>query len=194
VHIPYFVVGVAISRLLLRSDPLPAALALLVAAIGMSLVCFGHLPDIGAVQNPGNPSRLFAPLIFRDRHTDPLNLFNFGWLFALFLVGTLVNVGNGRLRRIDNFLGDITYPLYISHFTAIVVVGRVFGFLPDMACAWLAFAAALTLAVVLWFTIDRNVIRWRDRVRGVKLYARSSPQRESMFGRELEPSISAASG
>jgi len=168
-HIPYFVVGVAISRLMLRRDPLLASLALLCCAFAMAFIAFGHVDNIGGVPMPGPNQRLLTPFELR-LGPNPLNLTNFAILLVLFLIGAAVNIGNGYLRAIDNFLGDLSYPLFISHYGVVAVIGYAFAALPDMQRVWLAVNAVLTVAVLLWWTVDRQVVWLRDRVRGAALY------------------------
>jgi peptidoglycan/LPS O-acetylase OafA/YrhL len=166
-HIPFFVVGVAVSRLMLRRDPPVASFVLLGCAVLLAFISFSHNVY------PAPHQRLFVPFGLR-LGPDPFNLINFAILVVLFVAGLMVSVG-GYLRRVDNFLGDLSYPLFISHYTVVAMVGYAFANVPDTLRVWLAVALALAVAVLLWWAVDRQVVWLRDRVRGGELYpARSA--------------------
>jgi peptidoglycan/LPS O-acetylase OafA/YrhL len=162
--IPYFALGVAVSRVELRRGPRILSLALLGASLAIVFIAFGH--TVVSLSAPN--LRLFAPIDLK-LGPDPFNLFNFGILLVMFVGCLLINVG-GPLRALDNYLGDLAYPLFISHYTVNALIGYFFEWLPDLPRMWLSFIVALCVAVVLWWAVDSRISKLRDRVRGFRLY------------------------
>lgn len=73
------------------------------------------------------------------------------WLIAAgaIVAGHAVRIDLGRFRAVMNYLGDLSYPLYLVHYPVIVVANGVFGmteFLPILALC--LGAAALCLGAV----------------------------------------------
>jgi peptidoglycan/LPS O-acetylase OafA/YrhL len=68
-------------------------------------------------------------------------------------------------RRIDSFLGDLTYPLYLCHFAVLATTNHDFPGIPDERRIWLSLAAALLCAVLLNLFVDRPLIRLRAYIR-----------------------------
>jgi peptidoglycan/LPS O-acetylase OafA/YrhL len=60
---------------------------------------------------------------------------------------------------IDRWLGDLSYPIYLTH---LVVVGLVLTFEPPLPM-WVAFGATLAMSTALLILIDQPVDRWRQR-------------------------------
>jgi len=60
---------------------------------------------------------------------------------------------------IDRWIGDLSYPLYLTH---LLVIGLVLKFNPPRAVA-VAIGGSLALSIVLLFVVDRRVDRWRQR-------------------------------
>lgn len=70
-----------------------------------------------------------------------------------------------RFRRIDSRIGGLTYPLYLYHEVALVVLLTLttgYSYLTFAAGLLASFGVAMALAAV----IDPIVTHWRDRVRG----------------------------
>ncbi|MBN8874810.1 MAG: acyltransferase [Rhodospirillales bacterium] len=93
-------------------------------------------------------------------------------LLATMCVLAFVTIRAGR--RTDQFLGSITYPLYLYHETVFVVaatltVGYSYGVF------MLAIAASLLVAWAARMTIDPLVDRQRDRIRGGALSGVTAP-------------------
>ena len=161
-HIPYFVLGVALSRLWLGRDRLAASLLLLGCALFLVFIAFHHA-------NPGKTHlKLFEPITvsFGPGSFNVIGLTSF---LAVLVMALAINV-RGRLRNIDNFLGDLSYPLFLCHYPLNATIGHFFAFLPDLQRVWLAIAVSLSASVLLWWAVDSRVVWLRDRIRGVTLY------------------------
>jgi peptidoglycan/LPS O-acetylase OafA/YrhL len=59
----------------------------------------------------------------------------------------------------DRWLGDLSYPIYLTH---LVVIGFVLTFEVPLAM-WTALAATLALSIVMLLLIDEPIDRWRQR-------------------------------
>lgn len=68
------------------------------------------------------------------------------------------------LSRWDRFLGDLSYPMYITHFTVIWVVG--WSGIVGSESKWLCLGATLAVSVVLSLAVERPLDRWRQRRAG----------------------------
>src|SRR5262249_36145388 len=66
----------------------------------------------------------------------------------------------------DRWLGDLSYPIYLTH---LVVIGIVLTY--DLPLPiWVALAATLALSIALLVLVDQPIDRWRQR-RAVRLRA-----------------------
>jgi peptidoglycan/LPS O-acetylase OafA/YrhL len=70
-----------------------------------------------------------------------------------FIFNAFSNIG------IDRWIGDLSYPLYLTH---LMVIGLVLRFDPPHA-AWVAIGGSLALSMLLLIGVDRRVDRWRQR-------------------------------
>lgn len=73
------------------------------------------------------------------------------------------------LRSIDGFLGNLAYPIFLCHWqVAAIMLHLVFnGDKPADGGLWLASIVFIHLvALLVYFVVDRNVSRARDKVRG----------------------------
>ncbi|MEZ5996149.1 MAG: acyltransferase [Hyphomonadaceae bacterium] len=60
---------------------------------------------------------------------------------------------------IDRWIGDLSYPLYLTH---LLVIGAVLTFNPPTP-AWIAIGGSLALSVLILVLIEHPVDRWRQR-------------------------------
>jgi peptidoglycan/LPS O-acetylase OafA/YrhL len=67
-------------------------------------------------------------------------------------------------RRLDRWLGDLTYPLYLNHVTAGVATATLIG--RGVGAVVVATAGAVALAWIATTVVDGTVKQWRDRLRG----------------------------
>jgi peptidoglycan/LPS O-acetylase OafA/YrhL len=92
---------------------------------------------------------------------DPFDHDIWGFLWMLPLLPYVARSLHARSSKLDRTFGDLSYPLYLVHFTVISVAIANFGAsLPVQATA-VAVSAAIALAV--FFFIDRPIDRWRVR-------------------------------
>lgn len=63
-----------------------------------------------------------------------------------------------RGNAVDRWIGDLSYPIYLSH---LLVVGAVLTFEPPHG-AWVAIAGTFALSALLLVLVDRPVDRWRQ--------------------------------
>jgi peptidoglycan/LPS O-acetylase OafA/YrhL len=86
-------------------------------------------------------------------------------LLSLMIVLALARVRSVRLRRVDRFLGDLTYPLYVSHPNVMVIfLSTTVGYSYPILCVSLI--AALVVAWISSLIVDPSVRKIRDTVRG----------------------------
>jgi peptidoglycan/LPS O-acetylase OafA/YrhL len=161
-YIPDFVLGLAISRSVLNRDSASAIWPLIGAALFLSLLGFSHIIVTG-----GTHLRLFAPFssyASRLSLNDGFNVQTLATLIIVFMVCLLIKPGL-LARRIDSFLGDLTYPLYLCHFAVLATMNQDFPSIPDEQRIWLSLAAALLCAVLLYLFVDRPLTRLRAYIR-----------------------------
>jgi peptidoglycan/LPS O-acetylase OafA/YrhL len=161
-YIPDFVLGLAISRSVLNRDSASIIWPLIGTALFLSLLGFSHIIVTG-----GPHLRLFAPFSsFASRLSlnDGFNVQTLATLIGVFMVCLLIKPGL-LARRIDSFLGDLTYPLYLCHFAVLATMNQDFPGMPDEHRIWLSFAAALLCAVLLYLFVDRPLTRLRAYIR-----------------------------
>jgi peptidoglycan/LPS O-acetylase OafA/YrhL len=151
-----FFVGVAIHQLLkdrLRPRPHLGFVAVLAAA-GLLSAC------------------LFSPMLIDSRPFDPLVVIA---VFPVILILALQGEIEGRGRRILLFVGELSYPLYITHFPIMQIFLVLLGGGPRPAGAALALVITVelaTLAVVALMALvfyDRPIQRWLGRRRQRRL-------------------------
>lgn len=94
------------------------------------------------------------------------------FLFSLVLLGKLVFIKVGAnsdfLLRLDKKLGGITYPIYLIHWPVIYAVA--FFDLKGYGGFLLILFVSLILSLIISMLIDVPVSRYRDKIRGQKLY------------------------
>lgn len=148
-YLPYFTFGGAL-YFVLQGSRLAMAITML------------SLPGI-AIQFASTPPHDAVPGIASDMAGQ-------AWVLgALLLAMTLLALKpSRRFERVDRVLGDLTYPLYMSHYNVLVALLAL-----HLAPTPLLFGASLLLAlgVALWLhrLIDPRVDAWRERVRGRKI-------------------------
>jgi peptidoglycan/LPS O-acetylase OafA/YrhL len=88
-------------------------------------------------------------------------------LFALAIVSAL-GTSSGE-SRIDRWLGEISYPLFLCHGPVIVFVAfvlREFDLHPNFAvCAMLMVGLSIAVAQAVLVLVERPVLRWRKALR-----------------------------
>ena len=86
----------------------------------------------------------------------------------LLVMIVLAGLKMDRWRRVDSYLGAITYPIYVYHFVILVVVTSAF---PTYRYRW--FVGGIVLSIIfpalMAEILDPQINRLRDRVRGKRL-------------------------
>lgn len=155
---PFFVAGAAL-YVVQRSRTREGRVVALLLAIAGSLASFAYVFDRPVVTIAGIYDRsLVGQLIL------------FAVLFAIWLV-LAFRIDHGErpgLVAADRFLGELTYPLYLLHTMASLIVDALVP-APGTGAYLLALAASLASAVIATATYEAGIGRLRARVRGFSL-------------------------
>ena len=111
-----------------------------------------------------------VPLAFTywGQRGHPAIAYQIPWLCTLlagFLALSRVRTVPAKLRRLDRHLGDLSYPLYIGHGIALVLLASLVaarGWLPYAACV----ACSIGLAICLRAVAEKPFEHLRNRLRG----------------------------
>jgi peptidoglycan/LPS O-acetylase OafA/YrhL len=127
----------------------------------------------------------------RDRNTQQLILIV---LLSVFFWLSTRRVGS-RFAAVDRFAGEMSYPLYIGHYTAAIICSPLGSASWSLTAVFALLAAAVTGA--LWFNGERPLALLREQIRGVSLAVRpkdisveaeNGERLSGPLGRRLEPS------
>lgn len=80
-------------------------------------------------------------------------------MYFVIAAATPVIFSLSRGSAVDRWIGDLSYPIYLSH---LLVVGFVLAVEPEHG-AWVAIAGTFALSALLLVLVDRPVDRWRQR-------------------------------
>ncbi len=153
---PFFVLGIAHRRLRARApgDRLTAIVAGLFAAVALAL-CIWRVTGLG-MASPLAEARLGEVALFLG-------------LLAAFVALTGVRIDSRRaLTRFDQKVGELTYPIYIDHMTAVLTL-QVLGAARSWWFVGLAMLAAVLFSWAIAAVSEPAISRLRDRVRGRRL-------------------------
>jgi peptidoglycan/LPS O-acetylase OafA/YrhL len=146
---PYFVFGCALYVVVARRTPI----AVVVACVSLLAIAWQFL-----AQPPLHPRLGFERSV----------AVQFALLLSLLslMIGlALARVRSLRLRRLDRYFGDLTYPLYVFHPNVMVIfLSTTVGYSYLILCTSLI--AALVTAWILSLTVDPSARKIRDTVRG----------------------------
>lgn len=176
-YIPDFVLGLAISRHVLGRDSLQAIWPLVAVALFLSSLGFAH------IMVTGDPHlRFFAPFSSFASRLTVRHVYGLPTLMALICIFVAcVLIAPGPLaRKIDGFLGDLTYPFYLCHFAVLATMNQDFAGIPDSRRIWLSFSVAMLGAILLYLLVDRPIASIRASVRKGSL----RPSRSALQGRD----------
>ncbi|BBE73342.1 acyltransferase family protein [Oharaeibacter diazotrophicus] len=157
--VPFFVLGVTLQRLAGRSaaaDRLVTLglVAIATAAMALSTARIADLPP--TIGDTGH---------FRD---GPAQVALFGGLVILmFALATIRLPGRSAAAALDRRIGEQTYPLYLNHDTALMMVGAVLG--AGVFASLLGAIAGLVLSVGVARLTEPVIGLARDRIRGRRL-------------------------
>jgi peptidoglycan/LPS O-acetylase OafA/YrhL len=87
-------------------------------------------------------------------------------LLLLFIV--LAEAQGGRWRRLDRRLGDLSYPLYLTHYAVGIGITGVFA-QRGLAMFGVGVCVSIGVAAVMAWLVDDRLVRLRNRVRHVRL-------------------------
>jgi len=112
-------------------------------------------------------------------YTNSHNELNFKPLFLfIFLIGITYILLSGRIKfshkgqKIDNFLGSLSYPIYINHFSICILYYSILQFNQLVINNSIFICSLFIITLFSIFTIlivERNISKMRSRVRKVKL-------------------------
>lgn len=161
--IPYFMTGAAAYFVADKTYSRLGVACLMVSLVGLGVEQFN---------TPVN-----HPALGHARNRD-LQIFIFLVLLSAFFWLSVWQVSQ-RVAALDRLAGELSYPLYIGHYTAFVIcagVGRVSW---PWSAGYLLIAAAMMFS--LWFIAERPLVLLREKVRGIPLLARGERQQEGLF-------------
>ncbi len=130
---------------------------------------------------------LSAPWLFGDKLYFTAKWYDSSVLYEGFYVAILLNFATiymlsrldltkipAKIIKIDSFMGNLAYPVFLLHiFSAIVMV-----VISDSQCQtticgrgwqlfWISFPLLNMLAVILWFSVERQVSYVRNKVKNI---------------------------
>jgi peptidoglycan/LPS O-acetylase OafA/YrhL len=105
------------------------------------------------------PTCLAAMLLYVLSYEAIPESIGFPLLIAVVALGAPFVFRAFRNSRWDRFVGDLSYPFYLTHFFAIGVFETYFDEVPSL----LLLLCQLALAVGLYAAVDRPLDRWRQR-------------------------------
>tara|TARA_R110000772_G_scaffold248454_1_gene362516 strand:+ start:19586 stop:20608 length:1023 start_codon:yes stop_codon:yes gene_type:complete len=97
----------------------------------------------------------------------------FNILLSVFLLNLLFFKGFSFVnKKVDNFIGDFSYPIYLCHWqcglvASFLIYGSALDQTRGLSLDWLVLVAIMTLGVSLFFIymIDKKVSKLRDRIK-----------------------------
>jgi peptidoglycan/LPS O-acetylase OafA/YrhL len=140
-YLPCFALGALTYRLDWRPSERVAVASLGAFAAFTALTCFTPFMDA--------------------RQTQPFNHDLYGFLWMLPLIPYVARSLAVKSGKLDRHLGNLSYPLYLVHYTLIHAAVVHFGNHPLIKAAAAVLAAVTALAIYWW--VDRPVDRWRVR-------------------------------
>jgi peptidoglycan/LPS O-acetylase OafA/YrhL len=159
--IPFFVLGVAIHRLMLG----------LSGRAEWTMFWLAFLLSLNSILHWNNVENLsiFTPWAdiqpwFRTVRI-PGNLVWFPIMLAIFIASLQIDIP-ARLRRIDAFLGDLTYPMYASHLLVCAIVIDAMPSASPLATTAVQLLASLIAAYLLNRWLEQPLYPLRDAFRG----------------------------
>jgi peptidoglycan/LPS O-acetylase OafA/YrhL len=159
--IPFFVVGIALHRLTMGSRGF-GEVALLVAASILSMNSILHWNNVENLS-------IFAPWAEVSRTfptvRTPATMIAMPIMVLLLFWSLNVEIPK-EWRRVDRLLGDLTYPMYATHFLVLAVVGSLFPSLSGKLQEVIQLPAVLVFAYLINCYLERPLYPLRDRFRG----------------------------
>ncbi len=154
--VPYFVFGAAAFYAVRGSRPAVAWAASMLPLIVYQYAAY-EVPALSAFQ----VDTTIPPLVDRPHETLQIAL-------VVGILGLMVALSQATLpisRRLDQFCGDLSYPLYLNHVLAGHVAASLYPGPPDLRFL-LACATALALALLMHLAVEPHIRPLRTAVRG----------------------------
>jgi peptidoglycan/LPS O-acetylase OafA/YrhL len=76
--------------------------------------------------------------------------------------------GAKRTRIYDRRIGDLSYPVYLNHYTVLILIAS-FGVSRSWASLWLALAGSIVVSWIAAIIIETPIRPLRNRIRGESL-------------------------
>jgi peptidoglycan/LPS O-acetylase OafA/YrhL len=160
--IPFFVLGISIHRLtfglLSRAEWATAALAFILSM--NSILHWNNVENL-SIFTPISEIEQWFPTV-----RIPGSLIGFPVMLALFVVSLYVEIPK-RWRRADRILGDLTYPMYATHFLVCAIIGALVPIASPFMMTIAQLPAVLAVAYLVNLYIERPLYPLRDAFRGV---------------------------
>lgn len=86
-------------------------------------------------------------------------------LFAGFMAISLYNIKIPGLKSVDDWLGSLSYPLYLVHYSAAAIAAMLVGSYGHKRVAWTALGISLVMSWIVVILVDKPVNRLRNMVR-----------------------------
>lgn len=118
--------------------------------------------------------RVLVVLLGADETLETVVMLAHPFSAVLLILGVRKLSHTGRAKSWDKTLGDLSYPIYVSHYLFAIPVARITGLVSPGRDLLSAVTTLMTLPVmclgcwVLVQLIDRPIERWRDRIRGAR--------------------------
>ena len=82
-----------------------------------------------------------------------------------------------KTSKIDRFIGELSYPLYISHVLILYAITQFTGWKTEGP----GMIIAIILSVLMYYLVDRNVDRWRETMARVSIRNYPSARELTLF-------------
>lgn len=150
-YAPYFLLGISIYRLSKQNKESRFEFLEFMASLALSI-------------------HAFYIQVFSSESFSWFGVVIIGGLFStfVFLAAYKRTSGGGNLKKMDNKLGDLTYPLYLNHYTIEVAVFAFIGS-KSMETMMVAIISSILLAWVATISVEPLTRRVRDKIRGSRI-------------------------
>lgn len=92
-------------------------------------------------------------------------------LYGVFSLCAIARLRSARLMRIDRFIGDLTYPVYLCHLPVIAILWHDKTWLRGPFAFFSTFLLCVLVAYIVRVVCELSLVRLRNSVRGQRLTA-----------------------
>lgn len=90
---------------------------------------------------------------------------NLLWTAILIVqLSTLRFSNHPSIKRVDSFLGDLSYPIYLSHWIVAVAVGSVFAISRSVSLFWITLPFLLIFSLLIKYLVDEPIEKTRSSI------------------------------